>query len=469
MMLFLLSCDPAPDGLGPEAVQAEDTAPEATWVPVPTGCEAPAVLPADPLVLAGEARTTQENVGYLIEMVDVERYGDLVLGVGQGGLLVYDVSDPDAPALVGDGRGPGQDRFHRVEALDERYVAATNREYGIAVYDLLDPSKPVQVWSEAHAGWEGLSAVDGLLYVTDSEGLVVFDVANPWSPERVGEATGLDASWELSQPVGDWIYAADNTLGLVPIDISDPTAPTLGVPVHLGGGVLHVRAHGSTLYASLGGAGVAVLDASNPATPVEIARVETGGAAVMSAVANGILFVVDHEAILAWDVADPAAPLPIGRQETEQFALAVDADDDVAWVGDWALMEGWRVDPSAAAGQLDVPGAGLVVGTTTISNRGGGTLRLLGGAGEGLTIEASALEITPGGSAQLRIAGTGTSLCLATDDPDGPLRTFVVTEAGAPPIGEPAPDFTLTDLDGVEHRLSEQLGNPVLLVYFATW
>jgi len=36
-------------------------------------------------------------------------------------------------------------------------------------------------------------------------------------------------------------------------------------------------------------------------------------------------------------------------------------------------------------------------------------------------------------------------------------------------LGNDAPDFVLEDLDGNSHRLSEQLGHPVVLVFFATW
>jgi peroxiredoxin len=43
------------------------------------------------------------------------------------------------------------------------------------------------------------------------------------------------------------------------------------------------------------------------------------------------------------------------------------------------------------------------------------------------------------------------------------------TASAAPPAGVPAPDFALTGLDGTVYRLSEQLGAPVLLAYFATW
>jgi peroxiredoxin len=39
----------------------------------------------------------------------------------------------------------------------------------------------------------------------------------------------------------------------------------------------------------------------------------------------------------------------------------------------------------------------------------------------------------------------------------------------APAVGHPAPDFTLTDLDGNTFTLSELRGQPVVLNFWATW
>jgi cytochrome c biogenesis protein CcmG, thiol:disulfide interchange protein DsbE len=39
----------------------------------------------------------------------------------------------------------------------------------------------------------------------------------------------------------------------------------------------------------------------------------------------------------------------------------------------------------------------------------------------------------------------------------------------APAVGHPAPDFTLTTLDGTQVRLSELRGRPVVLNFWATW
>jgi hypothetical protein len=68
-------------------------------------------------------------------------------------------------------------------------------------------------------------------------------------------------------------------------------------------------------------------------------------------------------------------------------------------------------------------------------------------------------------------AGNGT-VCLRTDDPSVPTIEVTIQRSDSSlsiPLGSSAPDFELTTLDGESLRLSEQLGHPVLLVYFATW
>ena len=64
------------------------------------------------------------------------------------------------------------------------------------------------------------------------------------------------------------------------------------------------------------------------------------------------------------------------------------------------------------------------------------------------------------------------SLCFSSNDPNAPIRDVEVASSSSMTnvaIGQPASDFVLNDLDGNSHRLSDQLGKPVVLSYFATW
>ena len=47
--------------------------------------------------------------------------------------------------------------------------------------------------------------------------------------------------------------------------------------------------------------------------------------------------------------------------------------------------------------------------------------------------------------------------------------TSVVVVAGSPLLDKPAPDFTLEDLDGQPVSLSDYLGRPVILNFWASW
>ena len=55
-----------------------------------------------------------------------------------------------------------------------------------------------------------------------------------------------------------------------------------------------------------------------------------------------------------------------------------------------------------------------------------------------------------------------------------PLSNFLSEEElaelpPAPERGKPAPDFTISDIDGDSFTLSESLGKPTALMFFHTW
>lgn len=450
-----------------------DTA--ATWTTLPARCEAPGALLADPLALEGEDRVTQTAGSGFMEAVDVEVDGVLAYAVGMGRLMIFDVSDPSAPTRLYGPAETGGGKLHRVEPLGEGWLATSQRDDGVQIWDVSDPAAATEVGEIALSGMEGLAWVGDRLWVTvRDEGVRAYDVSDPTAPALLASAPGLSAPWELTSSGDGWLYAADNTLGVVPIDIRDPDAPVVGTPVPLDGVALHVRYADGRIYAAAGGAGVSVLDATDRAAPKVTTRVTTGGSAVMSDVADGRLWVADHEGLAVYDLSGDD-PTPLQVEQTEQFALAIDAEGSRAFVGDWNLFEVWALDDALDAPALDAPsdeirlegGAGQLV----ITNRGSGALTLSGATAEGATIEVERDVLSPGDSATLRLTGAvaGAALCLASDDPDEPVRSFTLTESGEPPVGEAAPDFALQGLDRTTYRLSEQLGHPVLLVYFATW
>jgi hypothetical protein len=467
LLLPLLAFACAVPGDGRDSPVAE------AWVTLPASCEAPSSLPTDPLALTGEVRVTQDGRAGFLEALDVEVVDGIAFVVGMGRMVIADITNPAAPVKL---YGPAETeagKLHRVEPLQAGFLATSQREEGVLLWDVRDPSAPANVATIVGVGMEGLAFAEGRLFVgVRDEGVRVYDVSDPAKPVETGRGGALSGTWELAATGDGWLYAADASMGLVPFDVSDPDRPAMGSPLTFDGGVLHARYADDRVYVSLGSAGIAVVDVLDRSAPVDLGRFETGGSVVMTDVAEGRLWAVDHRAVTVFDLA---TGLPIQQDLVEQFSLAVSATGNRAVVGDWNLIEVWSLgEGSAPALDLvdDVRHANGAA-EVTLTNRGGADLSLLGASADDddAIIEVSGALLPPGESAVLRVSGltTDTQLCLASNDPDGPTRPVVMRAAAAPPAGVAAPDFALVDLDGTTRRLSEQLGNPVLLVYFATW
>ncbi|MFT5685230.1 MAG: hypothetical protein ACI8RZ_006179 [Myxococcota bacterium] len=417
---------------------------------------------------------------------DLER--GLVYGAGQGGLTVFDVSDVESPVLIGTypERTGNIGRYYRVEIDEDDVVYTTHRDQGLTAFDVSDPEFPAIIETFGPAGLEGMARSGDILYITDLfGGLYTIDITDPSEPLGLDQIDGLGSPWDivLDGSVG---YVSDSQLGVVPVDLSDASAPVLGTPVDVGGGVQDIAVADGAVYAAAGGVGVVVLDTADPLNPIVVTTLNYAGSVQSVAVQGNILWAVNQEDVIAIDIGDPLNPIPLGTSTTPEFAMHVGAGDGVAWVGDWSRLEGWQVDPTIASPDLELSISTILLdgeGDTldlTIHNVGAAVLSLLGAeSGDArLTVESTSTSIEPGGSAQLRLTYTGgedellTGLCLASNDPDEPTQLIEVHSGNGgnhKAIGEPAPDFVLNDLDGNSWQLSEHLGSPVVLVYFATW
>jgi hypothetical protein len=482
------SCRSADDAPQPDSTEdsAGDSDPTVEWVTLPDACAGTSTA-SDPLILRSSMKKGQETpgAGRFAEFIDVHYDADtqIAWGVGQGGGVPVDVSDPDAATALGWlPRTDNHSRYHRIEPVRDELWAVSYRD---GYFTLFDPRTPEGIDTGAEQrldGVEGLATYQGTLYVTSREhGVVAYEVVDVDTVVELSTTAGLSAPWDFSEVDEDgWTYVADNDLGVVPVQL-DGSSSTIHEAVDVGGPVLHTELDGDFVYASAGSGGLVILDASEPSTPVEVARLSTGGSAVMSAVDSGLLWVVDHEGLAVYDVSDPRSPEPLAHEITEQFALAVDAHEGRAYVGDWNYIHVYELDESVRAPELDIASSTLLlaeaggVTETTLTNRGGATLELQGATiGDArVTVQVSASSLEPGESATLRLDFSGgedldTSLCLASDDPDGSEREIDVI-LGDNTLGQPAPDFALQDIDGDTYTLSEQLGHPVVLAYFATW
>lgn len=520
MLLLLLACNPdpkavdptTPDGGTPLTDGGTDTPTDGgsdggsdggttvpEWVSLPASCEPPATLGSVAVWQRGEDQNTQTVPGeWFIELVDLEPDpgGERVYGAGQGGMMIFDVRSPEDPQLLGaypTPSGSPSGRYYHVEPGPSGLVYATHRDYGLDVIDVSDPTAPTRIRSWSYADVEGLVYAEPWLVTVGLDGaLRVFEVVTPDSPSLRGTLeTGLGSAVDLAlsgTPGSDGVaWAASLSLGVVPVDLREADAPSLQLAVDVGGGVQDLALGQGVLYAAAGGAGVVTLDISDPLAPVVIDSLDLGGSvqSVSVDLESGLLWAVDQDDVLVFDISDPRSPVPVGTVQTLEHAMHVAAVPGLAYVGDWSRFGVWQADKAIRSPDIDLNVSALLIreeaGTAelTLRNTGGSTLSLTGATvGDSrFTIEASADRIEPAQSATVRLTFSGgktvdTTLCLSSDDPDTPTTEVSLWSAGEGEhslFGVVAPDFTLQDLDGTTHVLSEQLGHPIVIAYFATW
>jgi len=290
------------------------------------------------------------------------------------GLLVIETGGPAVPEPVG---GVDGDASH--VAVSGNYAYLADHGSGIRVVDITDPNAPTVVGHVDVPGWFVSMAVEGdHAYVSDGTTLHVIDVSDPAAPRVVGavDTPGAGGSVAVS---GHYVYAAGNPVaisgnyayartGLDVIDVADPTAPEIvarvnppgGWPLHLqvidvsdptapavvgmaaepedGGGV---AAAGDYVYATVEWSGdLVVIDVRDPTAPTTSGRLRLpwpGGKIVVAGSTAYVTTYFGH--VLVIDVTDPAAPASIGDLVAGYFV------PDVAVAGGYLYVaaDGFRI------------------------------------------------------------------------------------------------------------------------------
>jgi hypothetical protein len=462
-----------------------DSAPDTGVPSIELGpCVAPDPLPADPLLRAGDLRVPAEpGTPNVVHLLDLDLEGDRIHAAGWGGYYAFHRTGGD-PVLLG--YSQQVEELHKVLALGQDRVVTSSRNLGIGLLTVSDPSRPTYLWYLDLPNASGMAVHgDRLLVATHTGALHVLDW-NDTEATILGTLEGLGNPWGVDVS-GDIAYVADNTLGIAVVDVSDPTAPVLLATVETAGPTQEVVVQDDRLYAAVGSAGIEIFSLADPSSPSRLGGMDTAAAAVSVSVLGDVLWATNQEGVLAFDVSDPTSPLPLGAEPTAEWAMHVEAVDGGAMVADWAILAEFSLlegvySPEASLDRSTLYFLGEdTTESLTLTNRGGSTLALSGLEIDDARLSAQVLEaeLEPGFSTtiQLTLDGEGTgleaTLCLATNDPEQPVQTVALSSSSGDgttlSIGQEAPDFTLDDLNGDPHRLSDQAGHPVVLVYFATW
>lgn len=237
-------------------------------------------------------------------------------GFGEGELTIVDISDPEAPAVI----GRFTDLYNPIDLVVRgalAYVADSRR--GLRIIDVSEPTKPTQVGMlPSSRTLNGLDLAGTRVYLADeADGLYIVDVSNPAQPVQLGR---FDPGWGLRDVLvqGNRAYLACAP-GVRVVDVSNPAAPAQ-VGSFTCAEVRRLACDEDRLYLSHWYS-IRILDVHDPTAPAEMSLTEICGRPYRVALGRDVAYVAGwNGGLRVLDVQDPADP-----QEIASFDLVGDA------------------------------------------------------------------------------------------------------------------------------------------------
>jgi hypothetical protein len=174
-------------------------------------------------------------------------------------LEVVDVSNPFTPTEVGAYETPGYAYgVDVVPGVPYAYVA--DRHGGLRVVDVSNPVTPTEVAHYDTPGDVNEVVISGTLAYAATHDLLILDVSNPVSPTEMGSYAppSYVANVALA-PGGTYAYVTTSEDGLRVVDATNPANP-VEVSHYETLATAHVAAEGDYVYVASGAAGLFILE-----------------------------------------------------------------------------------------------------------------------------------------------------------------------------------------------------------------
>ena len=236
------------------------------------------------------------------------------------GVLILDVADPASIELVQSSDTPG---LASGVAVVSEYTLTADAAAGLQVmrHRSMDVAPaPLAAISGQLYGVADFLTDGQIVYVASSDGLTVYDLGDPRSPQQVGSL--LINSHALDREGSLLIDVSGSYLSVV--DVSDPAAPVLAGELYLHEFGEDVAISGRFAYVASGMAGLVVVDLADPTSPAEVAILTLAGASRAVAVEGDRAYVAaQHGGLIVVDVSDPLHPVGLGSHPGNGNVLEV--------------------------------------------------------------------------------------------------------------------------------------------------
>ena len=282
--------------------------------------------------------------------LDVSLRGAIAfVAAGEAGLVIVDVSNPRAPAVVSLCDTPGS--AWEVELQGDHAFVADNTG-GLQVIDVSDLYAPAIAGSyvEVDKAVYSVDVAPGYVYTAGTAGVHVLDVSKVLAGDPspvLGTYLYDPGGWVIFPPVASHVEVRGDTAytlysGLRVLDVSNPAGPSLlglcsdiettqsllGVPQGM-------CLQGELAFAADAEYGFKIIDVSAPDLPTLIASCDTPGTGTRVFPADDRIYVCDGTAGLQiFDVTDPVNPVLTGACDTPDLLAAVQVAGGYAYAAD---------------------------------------------------------------------------------------------------------------------------------------
>jgi hypothetical protein len=261
------------------------------------------------------------------------RDGYLYAGVTDFGLVIYDVSDPENPALTGEIQIDNYLVYRDVQ-LNGNYAYLSAYTDGWQIFDISDPTNPIFITALDDFGrLVDLVIVDDYAFTASTDQPVfVYDISDPVNPQFADVIPTPGHSYGITADE-DYAYVADIRNGLRVLDISDPLNGFEAGFCSTRTSIEHIALQGDYAYLIHKHNGLAIVDISDPASPAEVGHIELDPYTYNLAVAGSFAYVINaHDELLVIDIQDPTSPTPLTTLHIDGYLGGVVVDGDYAYI-----------------------------------------------------------------------------------------------------------------------------------------
>ncbi len=223
--------------------------------------------PEEPVLLGTVTDFQNEAWG----VVATDSYAYVAYGYKE--LLIADVSNPDSLRIVGEMEYPQPGYGYDIDYQDSLVYIAADAQF--IVVDVSEPQYPDLVFQHRYPrGCRGIALAEGCCYLAlEQIGVAIWDV-DSLPPVQLGSLdTPSNARGVAAR--GDYLYVADGRGGLVIADVADPQNPEAIATLELPGYAERISVKDTLVYVGCRDGGVAVVNVANPELPELVAQIRT--------------------------------------------------------------------------------------------------------------------------------------------------------------------------------------------------